>query len=550
MKKIIFFLFATFFLFPGFLHAEEKRVGLATYEVVSDTNTSDYLKKVVWESLSNTLSGQNRVVEVSETETELKKKGISNFLKREKLDTLVIGSVVKVGSSVELYTRIYRPDTTNPISLNATIEKLDTFLSSMRSHSQRVAGEISRISVVAPVQVSPSTSAAAEKVKTSEKTAPVSPSPKVEVTPAAKASDSTDTGTSTRIKKGGQASSTVVTPDYRWLSDLFSYEGRGMTYADIDGDGKNELIIISLKRVYVYELLQNQIRLLAMYEGNDEDNFIRVYAYDLNGDGKKEIVVSDLRFAQAASLALEYQGGNFKTVFEKSPWLLNVIDWEGKPTLIGEAYMGREIDYHHLRKLRLEGKKLKEESEDMPLPKDVGLYGLVNFQTSAQDTTPSLLYLSVSGGLKVLQWDGKRYVKKWASSDRYGGTSNFIRVDVKNFLNEVDNEFTYFNVNPSTWIEGGSGAAIVPKNENFTKNMIGTRPVAKDAYFVKLLWGDLGLREVWSTKKVEGYIADQQIVQLPWEKKKQLLVLFWVREKGFMNAMGMLKTAVAIYDLD
>ncbi len=554
MKKIILFFFV-FFLFSGLAHAQQKRVGLATYEVVSDNTSSDYLKKVISESLSNTLSGQNQVVEVNELEGDLKRKGVSNFLKREKLDALVVGSVVKVGSSVEIYTRIYLAQGREPISLNANIDKLDAFLSALRTHGQRVAGELAKAPtapiapLVTPTPVLSKASEAPEKVKAPEKNTK-STKQEIEPTPLPEQKPVPVTGQDARIKKGGQISAAVVTPDYRWMSDLFAYEGRGMVYADLDGDGKNELVVISLKRVYVYELSQNQIRLLAMYEGNDEDNFVRVYAYDLNGDGKKEILVSDVRFAQAASLGLEYQGGNFKVLFEKSPWLLNVIDWEGKPTLIGESYIGRTIDYHHLRKLKLEGKKLKEEPEDLPLSKDIGLYGLANFQLSAQDTTPSLVYLTPSGSLKVLQWDGKKYVKKWASGDKFGGSSNFIRMDVRNFLNEVDNEFTYFNVNPSTWLESGAGAVMVPKNENFTKGMVGTRPVAKDGFFVKLVWGDLGLREVWSTKKVEGYIADQQVVQLPWEKKKQLLVLFWVRDKGFMNAMGALKTAVAIYDLD
>jgi len=554
MKKIIVFFFI-FFLFSGLVHAQQKRVGLATYEVVSDNTSSDYLKKVISESLSNTLSGQNQVVEVNELEGELKRKGVSNFLKREKLDALVVGSVVKVGSSVEIYTRIYLTQAREPISLNANIDKLDAFLSALRTHGQRVAGELAKAPtapitpVVAPAPVLSKTSETPEKVKAPEKNIKVAKQ-EVEPAPTSDQKPVPVTGQDARIKKGGQLSAAVITPDYRWMSDLFAYEGRGMVYADLDGDGKNELVVISLKRVYVYELSQNQIRLLAMYEGNDEDNFVRVYAYDLNGDGKKDIVVSDVRFAQAASLGLEYQAGNFKVLFEKSPWLVNVIDWEGKPTLIGESYIGRTIDYHHLRKLKLEGKKLKEEAEDLPLSKEIGLYGLANFQFSAQDTTPSLIYLTPSGSLKVLQWDGKKYVKKWASADKFGGSSNFIRMDVKNFLNEVDNEFTYFNVSPSAWLDGGAGAVMVPKNENFTKGMVGTRPVAKDGFFVKLLWGDLGLREVWSTKKVEGYIADQQVVQLPWEKKKQLLVLFWVRDKGFMNAMGALKTAVAIYDLD
>jgi VCBS repeat protein len=534
-------------LLPTHVSAQEIRVGLATYEVVSGENV-DYLKKAVYESLSVSLQGKGniKIVEISQTEEELKKKGISKILKNEGLAALLTGSVVKVGAPVQINTRVYGPGGTEPVLVSHTADQVDRLLPTLQIHAQAILDQLDRTTIAEPVL---------EKKETKPQ-APVippagGPSPKpTEEKPSVKEAEKKSTKKEAKEAKVEVPTPIASMPDYRWMSERLPYEGRGLAYADLDGDGKAEVITIDLNHVYVYELGQNQVRLLKSYAGEKTDQFVRVHTMDLDGDSKSEILVSNIRNGQASSFGLRDAGGELKTIFSKAPWLLKVTEWEGKPLLVGEPFTGREVNYHKISKLILLGGKLKEEGE-LSLPQNIGLYGFREFQTVSQEAG-GLIYLTPSGYLQVYEeGKGGDYKKRSSSTERYGGSSNSINLPVRNVFNEVEKNRTYFNLEPVVWREAdGRGAVLVAKNDNFLKNVIGTEPIVKNCWFSKLKWEDLGLREAWNTRKVDGYIADYLRANLPGENSPKLLTLLWLRDPGFANTMGTFKSVLAVYDLN
>lgn len=547
------------------VHAADKRVGLATYDIASGEN-ADYLKKVAKESLSASLQGRGfTVVDISLTEDEIKKRGIASLIKKDRLDSLVAGSIVKLGSNVQIFTRIYTLDSiSQPVVLTSTATNVDALLGTLGNHAQLIATELSKLNnaalavpVAQPVAEAPPVKTKA--VKTSPEpliaAAPVV-TPNLSVVPADEpktkkvktASVKTENpvpGSKEEIRESGMMGS----PDYKWISTILPFEGRGMAYGDVNGDGQNEIVIVDLKHVYVFEFTKNQVRLLYDFQGGVDDAFIRVYTKDLNGDGKEEILVSNIAHGQGASFALELNGDQFKEVIKKSPWIIKVLDWNGTPTLIGEFFNAKEVNYHDIRQLVMENNKFKDAGK-FDVPSEMGIYGIQSFK-SQNTSSDQVLYLSPSGYLKIYEIEGKnKFNKKWSSSERYGGTANFLRLEQTDMFNEVTNAFTYFNVDPVTWMgSDGYGSIMVPKNDDFLRNMIGTRPVVKNTWFTKLHWQDIGMRESFSTRKIDGYFADNIKVQLPWESQPKLLSLLWVRDKGFMNAMGTFKSVVVVYDL-
>lgn len=556
-------------LFAFTVHAAEKRVGLALYDIASGEN-ADYLKKVAKESLSASLQARGyTVVDLPYSEDEIKRRGVSTVLKKDRLDALVAGSIVKLGSNAQIFTRIYSPENpSQPVVLTSASANVDALLGTLTNHAQLIATELSKSAPVVAAVPAPAPMPASLKTKP-EKASPLVaptpvPAPSSAVTPApapaveASASPKTKKTKTPEVKSNepvpGSAemvreSGTPTMPDYTWISTILPYEGRGMAYGDVNGDGQKEIVIVDLKHVYVYEFIKNQVRLLYDYQGSEDDAFVRVYTKDLNGDGKEEILVSNISRGQGASFALEVADGSFKTFAKKSPWIVKVLNWNGSPLLIGEFFNSKQVDYHDIRQLIVENGKFKDAGK-FEVPSEMGIYGLQSFK-SQSNSGDQVLYLNSSGYLKIYDIEDKnKFKKRWSSSERYGGTANFLRLEQTDMFNEVVNSFTYFNVEPVTWMASdGYGSLMVPKNDDFLRNMIGTRPVVKNTWFTKLHWQDIGMRETLSTRKIDGYFADNIKVQLPWEKQPKLLALLWVRDKGFMNAMGAFKSVVVIYDL-
>lgn len=567
--------FVLFFIFLStFVYASQQRVGLALYEVASGENV-DYLKKVAKESLSASL--QNRgylVVEIPFTEEEIKKRGVANLLKKDNLDALIAGSIVKVGSNVQVFSRVYTASTlSQPVILTHTAASVDVLLGTLNTHAQLIATELSKAPVVAPLATAASLPVESktpppEKIKTTKPVkevfapvvtpapspAPLPSTPAVAETPEAKPkkvktpnvkTEQAIPGTKEEIRETGA----LGIPDYKWISNILPFEGRGMAYGDVNGDGQKEIVIVDLKHVYVFEFTKGQVRLLQNYTGAENDAFIRVYTKDLNGDGKEEILVSNINRGQGASFALELVAGEFKELVKNSPWIIKVLNWSGENIIIGEPFNGKLVEYHDLRRLKMEDGKLKDAGK-FEAPSEVGIYGVQSFK-SQNTEAEQLLYLTPSGYLKIYEIEsGNKFKKKWSSSERFGGSANFLRLPQTDMFNEVTNEFTYFNVEPVTWMGSDAyGSIMAPKNDDFLRNMIGTRPVVKNTWFTKLHWQDIGMREVFSTRKIDGYFADNLKVQLPWESQPKLLGLLWVRDKGFLNAMGTFKSVVVLYDL-
>lgn len=540
------------------VHAAEKRVGLATYDIASGENV-DYLKKVAKESLSASLQGRGfSIVDIPLTEDEIKKRGIASLIKKDRLDSLVVGSIVKLGSNVQIFTRIYTLDSiSQPAVLTSTATNVDALLGTLGNHAQLIATELSKVSstalavpIVQPVETPPvkSKPSAAPVIAPVVTPAPSPAAPEVKTKTAKAANVKTENpipGSKDEIRESGMMGS----PDYKWLSTILPFEGRGVAYGDVNGDGQKEIVIVALKHVYVFEFIKNQVRLLYDFQGGSEDAFVRVYTKDLNGDGKEEILISNVSRGQGASFALELNGDQFKEVVKRSPWIIKVLDWNGTPTLIGEFFNAKEVNYHDIRQLKVENDKFKDAGK-FEVPSEMGIYGIQSYK-SQNSSSNQVLYLSPSGYLKIYEIEEKnKFKKKWSSSERYGGTANFLRLEQTDMFNEVTNEFTYFNVDPVTWMgSDGYGSIMVPKNDDFLRNMIGTRPVVKNTWFTKLHWQDIGMRESFSTRKIDGYFADNIKVQLPWESQPKLLALLWVRDKGFMNAMGTFKSVVVLYDL-
>ncbi|MFO1518945.1 MAG: FG-GAP-like repeat-containing protein [bacterium] len=550
-------------------HAQERRIGLANYDVVSGESV-DYLKKVIRESLQASLKekGPVTIVEIAQSEEEIKKKGVAKILKSEKVEALVTGSVVKVGAPLQINTRIYGPTgSEEPALISTTAESLDKLLPVLKTHSQAITDQLNRMGSGTSLVASTPAPSVPEKKIEAKKQAPA-PAPVPVVTPPIQEKpvqgkviqeEKKEVEVKKTEKKGKKETQTTEvkevvketvmgTPDYRWMSERLPYEGRGMAYSDVNGDGRKDVIVIDLHGVNVYDFDKNQLKLISHFEGKIDDHYVRVYAMDSDGDGKSEIYVANIRTVAASSLGLKFDSGVLKPR-SKFALTVKVLERQGKPTLIGEPYYGTEVNYHKIRTLKLNGDKLEEDGV-LDFPSGVGIYGLKEFKAASGDSA-GLIYLTPSGSLKIYDNEQGHYKKRWSSSDNYGGSSNWINQKVKNFFNETEDAKTYINLDPVSWVDGsGQGEVAVAKNDNFLKNVVGTRPIVKNAWLTKLKWDQLGLREVWTTRKIDGYIADYERVQFPWEKNPQLMVLMWLRDPGFASAMGTFKSVVMIYDLN
>ena len=140
-----------------------------------------------------------------------------------------------------------------------------------------------------------------------------------------------------------------------WRSQDFQGGILGMDVGDVDGDGKDEVVTIQMRKLIVYKKENQGLRQIAAFEGTAVDRFVWVSVLDLYHEGKAYIFLTNLRTRNSSqpivdtakdpidqsqdvsSYVLSLSGGKIQVVAEGLPYFLNAVHlgYRGK-VLIGQ----------------------------------------------------------------------------------------------------------------------------------------------------------------------------------------------------------------------
>jgi hypothetical protein len=150
-----------------------------------------------------------------------------------------------------------------------------------------------------------------------------------------------------------------------------------------------------------------------------DHHFLSVYSFDIDGDGSREILVTDLVDETVASFVLKKTGDVYQEVAGGIRYYFAVLpDWSGKPVLVGQ-YQGIDAPFQgRIVTLRWDGKGFSE-GEKLPhdtniLPLSSGLPGLSSARFGKEWR---LIYTDENSYLRVLDPGGKSLYK---SPGQYG----------------------------------------------------------------------------------------------------------------------------------
>lgn len=122
-----------------------------------------------------------------------------------------------------------------------------------------------------------------------------------------------------------------------WRSGFINESLVGLVVADIDGDGRNEMIYASSRHVYVARMGGGKMQQLAKYAFSPTDTIVSVDALDLTGDGHQEIIVSAQNDKQApVAQILSFTGSDLSPLATNIAWYLRVVGAPGGRYLAGQ----------------------------------------------------------------------------------------------------------------------------------------------------------------------------------------------------------------------
>lgn len=319
-------------------------------------------------------------------------------------------------------------------------------------------------------------------------------------------------------------------------SQSFPYRLRGMAMGDLDGDGRNEIVFIDQKNLYIYRWEGSEFRRLKKIAGKEAtDDFMAVDVADVDKDGKPEVFVSNFPSnayrpgEKLYSFVVAFKDGDFRVVASELDWFFRVVNWEGKgPVLLGQQKGVDRGFYGPIYEIGWDGRKYKD-LRKAGIPNGVfSPYGFAPFRYGDQ---AYFVYIDSDFRLKVLDQKGKQV---WKSTTYYG-SDNAFQVKVLRTLGMYQgDEFQFVNVR--LLVRGDE--IILIHNLSSVGNFFKRANVFSGGEIQALVWNGSLFMERWKSKVIEGYLVDFQIQQFDTVPGKELVVAVNLPKESILSRGG------------
>lgn len=506
-KKIVFAIAVTITItitFTSLLTAQPRdtgkiyKVAILPFQIHSQENL-DYLREGIYDILSSRITAEGKIVVVERTAVErafyeerpmrLDEAAAKKIGMRVGADYMVLGSLTKIGDYISLDARLISiTEDKPPLGAYTQHKGIDDVMLKIGDFAQDIGYKI--------------TGRSATVARPDEPRRPGLIQPGKEIG---------------RIGPGDQGFK---------KSQTLPLEIKGLDVGDVDGDKKNEIVVMDRNNLYIFKYDGEKLSLFLKIEHGSEHKFLTLDVADVNQNGIAEIVVTSVVEDDLRSFILEYEDGKFKKITEKAGWYFRVLAHpkEG-PILMGQR-MGSDGLYSGPIYKFLWKKKSFERGSKMDFPKGTRIFGLAVGDIRKQGTFDDVVMVEDSERLTILSMDGKF---SWTSKARYGGTNNSYDTPKKK-----DPAFRPQEAPPwRVYIPGriiikdldgdGIKEIIVNKNERSTRFLDRSRSYESGEIY-SLIWQEGSLDTQWKTREINGYIADYQVKDVDDDGEEDLVV--------------------------
>ncbi|MBI4776899.1 MAG: VCBS repeat-containing protein [Deltaproteobacteria bacterium] len=309
-----------------------------------------------------------------------------------------------------------------------------------------------------------------------------------------------------------------------WKSHAFPIHIKGFDIGDIDGNGKNELVLITEREVRAYKWTDpGGLGEIAKFDIGAFNMLVTVDVADLNNDGVAEIyVVNEVgTMGETSSFVLEMRSGRLIPVIQNIPWNFRVIlDPEtSEPMLVGQRKTaeGLQAGIYVLKR------SAAQITEGKQLTVPVGATAF-NFSLADLNNDGKILVVLINGD-DYLEVETRSGDSLWESEYYFGGTMNYLTVKQDNAFTSEASERLYVpaRIVIADMNEDGVPEVLVNRNKSATFRLTSRYRFFSGCHIVSLTWKGIGLMEDWTTTRIPGYVSDFQLKDLDGDGKKDLV---------------------------
>ncbi len=362
--------------------------------------------------------------------------------------------------------------------------------------------------------------------------APAAPTPSV-ATPVAAAP------VTVQAQASPGAAPAVAAGPQVWRSNRIAAALCGLTTGDINGDGRNEVVVIDGENVYAYRRDGDRLIQLAIFKADKGNRLIGVDAADINGNGTAEIYLTALgRSDRLASFVLEWDGTRLRNIARDLNWYFRVID---SPDL-GKRLVGQQrglAETTGVPELEDQNRLFRgtvmelvwrgggiAEGHRIPLPEGMTVYGFT-VGDALNDGRQLVAGFDAKNYLMVIGDNGRR---EYRSPDAYGGSLNYLEYSSSSQFSQADRYYLPLRVHVADLDGDGRNEIVTARNQDATRNLLSRFRSFAKGQVVCLGWEKIAMTEKWATDPVTDFVVDTALADLDGDGRLQ--VVFAVSTSG------------------
>ncbi len=549
----LYFLFMSLFIVPDGQHlygSEVKRVALLPFKINSEKDLS-FLKDGIFDMLSTRLAQDGRVEVISREQAEaavqstagsgtINEASARSIGTSLKADFVLFGSLTVLGDNVSIDAKMVDITGAKPTmtfydqspDLGAVITKINLIAADINA---KIFGQT-------PVAAAKAPAPAAKPQKPPKDSIHAHPEKILQ-----------DDGFIAAGKEGASEDLEILGGAARetqasfWKSASFNHLINGVAVGDVDGDGKNETVIAAPHTVMIFRSDGGPFRKLAEVEESTNKNIYGLDTADINGNGYAEIFVTSFNADKTVvnSFILEYDGQNYVKILDNSRLIYRIAGTPNRGRiLLGQRPKKGGSDSGPIFEMIWQGGEYVFTDEiKTPRYTHTSLLGLTiaDVLNNGQEST---LGYKGNDHIQIIDSAGKEV---WESPDSYGGSMLFWDAPWDD-RGQVANK-KYFPMRLVVWQNRAAkeNQVIAVKNYDVSDRKLEIRMFTK-TQIEAFTWDGLGLRPIWKTRIIKGYIQDYTVGDFDNDGQDELVAALVIKE-GRGIVLSETKSTIIAYDL-